>query len=106
MLRLRLLQRGVKVVGQSMYNPLGKQSFDDGDIILCDPERQPVNGSLVVVRLPDKETATFKKLYIEDDTIYLKALNSDWCFDNGEKLLKLTENYVICGVVFQRVTNF
>lgn len=69
--------------------------FHEGEVIFVDPDRQPENGDFVVVRLEDKSEATFKRLRIEGRDMWLEAVNPAW----PEKLIKLTENAIICGVV-------
>ena len=85
----------LRVHGESMYNPHSHPSFREGDLIFVDPERSAVNGSLVVVRLEDEKEATFKKLIIEGDKKYLKALNPAW----PEPMIKISSEATICGVV-------
>lgn len=90
------------VRGSSMYNPQGPRSFDDGDIIFIDPERTPQNRSLVVCRLGNSNQATFKQLLIEGDERHLQALNNDW----PEKIIKITESTIICGVVIGKFESY
>lgn len=85
----------LRVRGESMYNPHSYPSFRNGDLIFVDPEKQPVNGSFVVVRLEDENEATFKKLIIDGDKNYLSALNPAW----PEPIIRLSSNATICGVV-------
>jgi len=85
----------LQVRGESMHNPHGRPSFHDGDIIYIDPERNPEQGSLVVVRLDDSAEATFKKLIIEGNKRFLKALNPAW----PEPIIEINGNATICGVV-------
>ena len=84
----------LRVRGESMYNLHGEQSFREGELIFVDPERQPINGSLVVVRLDDVKEATFKKLVIEGDKKYLVALNPSW----PQRVIEINSNATICGV--------
>jgi SOS-response transcriptional repressor LexA len=92
----------VKVRGLSMYNPAGKPSFSEGDIIFCDPERRAINKSLVICRLDDQPEATFKRLLIEDGVKMLEALNPSW----PQRIIKINGNATICGVVFGRYDSF
>lgn len=85
----------LQVRGESMYNPLGRLSFSDGDLIFVDPERRPENRDCIVVRRAADETATFKQL-IEGGEVssakrYLKPLNPNWPepvmeFEAGDEL--------------------
>lgn len=85
----------LRVRGESMYNPHGRPSFQNGDLIFVDPDRHADHGSLVVVRLDDSKEATFKKLIVEGDKRYLRALNPAW----PEKMIQINGNATICGVV-------
>lgn len=85
----------LRVRGESMLNPQGRPSFQDGDLIFVDPERPAEHGSLVVVRLDDAREATFKKLVIEGDRRFLRALNPAW----PEPMMQVNGNATICGVV-------
>lgn len=85
----------LRVKGMSMYNPMGKHTYSDGDIIFVDPEKEAINGSRVVVRLEDSKEATFKQLVIEGEKKYLMALNPSW----PEKFIEINGNATICGVV-------
>lgn len=92
----------VKVRGLSMYNPAGKPSFSEGDVIFCDPDRQAENKSLVICRLDDQPEATFKRLLIEDGIKMLEALNPSW----PQRIIKINGNATVCGVVFGRYDSF
>lgn len=89
----------LRVRGESMYNPLGRLSFTDGDLIFVDPQRQAENKSCVVVRRESDQTATFKQLIQEGEPPvarrYLKPLNPNW----PEPILELREDDHLCGVV-------
>lgn len=85
----------LSVRGPSMHNPHGKPSFQDGDLIFVDPDREAINGSLVVVRLDDSNEATFKQLVIDGDQRYLQALNPAW----PQQIIQINGNATICGVV-------
>lgn len=85
----------LRVRGESMFNPNGRPSFQQGDLIFVDPDRHAEHGALVVVRLDDDKEATFKKLVIEGERKYLRALNPAW----PEPIIKINGNATICGVV-------
>lgn len=85
----------LRVCGESMYDPMGKRSFKDGDLILIDPHVDAENGSLVVVRLDDESEATFKQLIVEGGRKFLKALNPNW----PNRIFEVNGNATICGVV-------
>lgn len=85
----------LRVEGSSMCNPSAPVSFSDGDVIFVDPDREAIQGSLVIVCTSGKNTATFKKLVIEGGKRYLQPLNPDW----PEKIIELDDEAHICGVV-------
>ncbi len=80
----------LRVKGQSM-----EPRFHDGEYIFVDPDVAADNGKFVVVRLEDTQEATFKQLIVEGGRMYLKALNPDW----PTRIMEVTENAFICGVV-------
>lgn len=89
----------LKVCGESMYNPLGRLSFSDGDLIFVDPQRQPENKACIVVRREQDQSATFKQLIEEGEPPqmrrYLKPLNPNW----PEPIMQFEDNDQLCGVV-------
>ncbi len=85
----------LRVRGESMFNPSGRPSFLEGDLIFVDPDRQALHGSLVVVRLEDDKEATFKKLVLEGGQQYLQALNPAW----PERIIRIHGDATICGAV-------
>jgi SOS-response transcriptional repressor LexA len=85
----------LRVRGESMFNPHGRPSFQDGDLIFVDPDRPASHRSLVVVRLDESKEATFKQLIVEGDHKYLKALNPAW----PEPLIQINGHATPCGVV-------
>jgi len=92
----------LRVRGESMFDPHGRRSFREGDIVYVDPDRQFENGSLVIAKLTDSQEATFKQLVIEDGKRYLKALNPSW----PERMMPINGNCIIVGVVFSKVEMF
>jgi SOS-response transcriptional repressor LexA len=86
----------LRVRGISMFNPLGKPSYDDGDIVYVDPDWNYNHLDRVVVRLNGDMEATFKQLIIEGDKMFLRALNPDW---PGPKLIPIDDEATMCGVV-------
>lgn len=86
------------VRGQSMFNPEGRPSYAEGDIIFVDPDRDANHGDRVIVRLDDQQEATFKQLLIEDGRKLLKALNPNW----PDRYMPINGNATICGVVIGR----
>lgn len=89
----------LRVRGESMYNPHGRPSFRDGDLIFVDPDRLPVHGSLVIMKLADSQEATFKQLINEGERSYLKPLNPSW----PEPIIIIGPGTELCGVVISKV---
>lgn len=84
----------LRVSGDSMtsHSP-GVKSYPAGTIIYVDPDKAVINGSKVVARIHDNETATFK-VYSEDaGKRFLKPLNTQY------PTIEMTEDMQICGVV-------
>jgi SOS-response transcriptional repressor LexA len=63
----------LRVEGISM-----EPNYQEGDIIYVDPERAATNGKDIVIRLDDRNEATFKRLVIEGRRKCLKPLNRLW----------------------------
>ncbi|OOF25069.1 hypothetical protein BZJ19_10140 [Salinivibrio proteolyticus] len=80
----------LKVEGISM-----EPDFKEGHLIWVDPNVQPINKSLVVARLDDRNQATFKQLIQEDGLKMLKPLNKEW----PEQYVQINGNCTIVGVV-------
>ena len=80
----------LRVVGVSM-----EPRFREGELVFVDPSRRAENGSFVVVRLEDRQEATFKQLVQEGGRQYLKALNPAW----PDPIIEVTERATVCGVV-------
>lgn len=68
--------------------------YPDGGLILVDPDIQPVHGDDVVVKTPDQQ-ATFKRLQMTGDGVFLLALNPDF----PDRIMKVPEDSTIIGVV-------
>jgi len=62
-----------------MWNPGGRPSYDEGDIIFVDPDQAGgvANGDRVVARLSasSDRSVTFKQLALEGSQRYLRPLN-------------------------------
>lgn len=92
----------LKIRGESMRNPGDRPSFEEGDIIFVDPDRNWQHKSLVVLRLSDSNEATFKRLLIDGPQRYLEALNPAW----PNRIVPINGNTTICGVVIARLESF
>lgn len=90
----------LEVRGVSMYNPKGKDSFAEKDIIFVDPSRDANSGDYVVAMHTDQYQATFKQLFCEDGRKFLKALNPDW----QPNIQEINQDTILVGVVIAKVT--
>lgn len=86
----------LRVVGESMFDPSGPKSYSDGEFIAVDPNREPTNRSMVVVRVDHDDRATFKQLLLDGEgTMMLRALNPNW----PNRLITMPPGSQIVGVV-------
>jgi len=92
----------LQIRGESMRNPGGKPSFDDGDIVFVDPERSAVHKSLVIAKLDLTNEVTFKRLLIDGSDWYLEALNPAW----PNRIIPIQAESHICGVVIAKLEKF
>lgn len=84
----------LEVEGESMTAPAGL-SIPDGTYVLFDTGREPMNGNLVIAKLTDDNEATFKKLIIDGNQKFLKALNPQW------PMMPINGNCKILGVAIE-----
>lgn len=87
----------LKVKGVSM-----EPEFFQGQIIIVDPEVSPDSGRFVIAKKSSENEVTLKQLIREGGVNYLKALNPDW----PERIIKLDEDWHVCGVVISSVKNY
>ncbi|MGY3025759.1 SOS-response transcriptional repressor LexA [Pseudomonas lurida] len=78
----------LRVEGMSM-----EPKFLAGDKIVVDPSLEALPGHYVVAKRTRDQAATLKQLRQEGTELYLYALNPDW----PERIIKLTEEWTICG---------
>lgn len=85
------------VDGHSMTAPQGSGiSFLEGMLILVDPERDYSNGNFVVAYCENKHMATFKKISIEPEGVFLVPLNPDPTY----RRINMADEYCeVAGVV-------
>lgn len=85
------------VDGHSMTAPQGSGiSFLEGMLILVDPERDYGNGNFVVAYCENKHMATFKKISIEPEGVFLVPLNPDPTY----RRINMADEYCeVAGVV-------
>lgn len=87
----------LRIRGESMA-----PRFQPGEIIMVDPEVPADNGRFVIAKKTNSNEATFKQLVVEGNESYLKAINPQW----PEPIIRLTEEWIICGVVICKVEIF
>lgn len=84
---------GLEVSGESML-----PDFRPGDKIYVNPDFQVSDlktGDLVIVSCEGDKAATFKKLIVETDDMYLQPLNPEW----SEKAIALEDGCKLAGKV-------
>lgn len=81
----------LKVVGDTMEADSGR-SYPDGTFIYVDPEREPRNGSHIIVR-DSSGHCFFKKLSLDGTKQYLVPLNPRY------PIAEMTPDMMVCGVV-------
>jgi SOS-response transcriptional repressor LexA len=78
----------------------GEPSFLKDDYLLIDPAVEAKVGDFVIVKLPESSQMTFRQLIKKDNTLQLKALNTQY------NTIALTNSMKMCGVVIQRYSYF
>ncbi|WP_222832428.1 MULTISPECIES: LexA family protein [Pseudomonas] len=78
----------LRVEGMSM-----EPKFTEGDKIVIDPSLEALPGHFVAAKRTRDQAATLKQLKQEGGERYLYALNPDW----PERIIRMTEEWVICG---------
>lgn len=82
---------GLMALGDSML-----PEFKDGTVIVVDPEAVARDGSFVVVQL--KEEYILRQLMIEENKLFVKALNESM----NEEIIQLESIEQVTGVVIQQ----
>jgi SOS-response transcriptional repressor LexA len=86
----------LRVSGESM-----EPDYHNGDIIYIDPDVAPVHGKDILMRQGERNEFIFKRIVVESDRSYLKALNANW----PEKFVSISPEARIVGVVVGRYTD-
>lgn len=82
----------LRVSGDSMTSPT-PPSIPEGHLILVDTGLTPMPGDLVVAKLDNENTATFKRLVSDAGQLYLKPLNPSY------RMIPIDGNCRLIGVV-------
>lgn len=88
---------GLRVRGESML-----PRFQEGEIIIIDPDAQVESGQYVIARKDGSKEVTFKQLIREGETAYLKPLNPQW----PEPIIRIDGDWHICGKVVCKMELF
>jgi SOS-response transcriptional repressor LexA len=83
------------VIGESMRNPGGKPSYEEGEILLVDPEVTPKTRDRVVVLINGDNTPVLRQIIIEGGRRFVRALNPAW----PQGITEIRDNTKIYGVV-------
>ncbi len=87
----------LRVTGSSM-----EPRFNEGEIVVIDPEKPADSGKFVVAKKTGTQEVTLKQLIQEGGESYLQALNPGW----PDKIIRLSEEWLICGVVICKLEMF
>ena len=85
----------LRVAGSSM-----EPKFREGEIIVVDPEI--ASSPYVVAKKINSNEVTLKQLVVESGESYLKPVNPYW----PEPIIKVTEDWIICGTVICKIEIF
>lgn len=88
----------LKVKNDAMSAPGTVKSFNEGNIIIVDPDKPLKHGSFVIAVLPKSKEATFKQYVIDAGVRYLKPLNPQY------PTVQSNDSTHICGVVVHSIT--
>jgi SOS-response transcriptional repressor LexA len=86
----------LRVEGVSM-----EPKFSEGDKVVIDPSLEALPGHFVAAKRSRDQAATLKQLKQEGGEQYLYALNPDW----PDRIIKLSEEWVICGRARWKITD-
>lgn len=86
----------LRVEGISM-----EPKFMAGDKIVIDPSLEALPGHFVAAKRSRDQAATLKQLKQEGNENYLYALNPDW----PERIIRMTEDWSICGRARWKITD-
>lgn len=82
----------VRNIGLSMFSQDG-DGYPDGAILQMDPDIEAKHGDDVIARTPDG-SATFKRLQMNPEGMYLLAINQSW----PDRILKVPDGTTIVAV--------
>jgi SOS-response transcriptional repressor LexA len=81
-------------VGDAMVATQGhSKSFQEGNIIIVNPEKTAEHGAYVIALLPKAKEVTFKQYVIDGGIRYLRPLNPQY------PMIQIDGNTRICGIV-------
>ncbi len=89
----------LRIKGASM-----EPRFHEGEIIIVDPNGDwDRSGAFVIAKRTNENEVTFKQLFKDGGSYYLKALNPEW----PERIIRMDrEEWSICGVVKMKAEFF
>lgn len=87
----------LRVRGPSM-----EPKFHEGEIVVIDPEAAALSGRYVVAKKTGSQEVTLKQLIMDGSETYLKAANPNW----PDQIIRITEEWIICGVVICKIEVF
>jgi SOS-response transcriptional repressor LexA len=91
----------LRVKGDSMTTPTGRgKSFNEGDLLIVDPEKDVFHGAFVIVSLNGFRDVTFKQYVIDGGIRYLKPLNPQY------PIVEFSDNCIIYGIVTASISSY
>jgi len=87
----------LRVRGPSM-----EPKFHEGEIVVVDPEAIAFSGRFVIAKKTGLQEVTLKQLIMDGGETYLKAANPNW----PDQIIRITEQWIICGVVICKIEMF
>lgn len=87
---------GERCFALRVRGPSMQPRFNEGDLIIVDPDREARPGNFVIVARDSTDEATFKQLARVDGELWLKPLNPQF------PAIPMPKDARICGVVFRR----
>lgn len=82
-----------------LENEILAPKYDKGAVLIIDPDTEPQDGNIVLVKLDNKSTPTFRQLFVDQAQFFFKPVNPDF----GK--IKIYESYQIIGTLVRVIYN-
>lgn len=87
----------LRVSGDSMVNPAGRPTYPPGCAVIVDPDRSPIDGDRVIVKIPNVNEPTLKVYTVDSGRVLLRAFNPQY------PSLPWLDGMKVLGVVAQTI---